>query len=169
MATPLDWPLTIVVGQYPPPEMDGWLFGKTRGVDDGLLGHHHYLHHDPLWSLPILARLFETIFRSEIVLRDWLESRELFCCTQLILYEWNFQVKRCDIRDGMIDFLPWNFAGGSSTIRMKKSTAVRRVPIPGCWFDISWGRNWRPGKQDIRKSSLAFLRPLSFLTFRMEL
>ena len=142
--------------------MDGWLFGKTRGVDDGLLGHHHYLHHDPLWSLPILARLFETIFRSEIVLRDWLESRELFCCTQLILYEWNFQVKRCDIRDGMIDFLPWNFAGGSSTIRMKKSTAVRRVPIPGCWFDISWGRNWRPGKQDIRKSSLAFFETIIF-------
>ena len=113
LATPLDWPLTIVVGQYPPPEMDGWLFGKTRGVDDGLLGHHHYLHHDPLWSLPILARLFETIFRSEIVLRDWLESRELFCCTQLILYEWNFQVKRCDIRDGMIDFLPWNFAAAA--------------------------------------------------------
>ena len=165
LATPLDWPLTIVVGQYPPPEMDGWLFGKTRGVDDGLLGHHHYLHHDPLWSLPILARLFETIFRSEIVLRDWLESRELFCCTQLILYEWNFQVKRCDIRDGMIDFLPWNFAGGSSTIRMKKSTAVRRVPIPGCWFDISWGRNWRPGKQDIRKSSLASFETIIFSHF----
>ena len=167
MATPLDWPLTIVVGQYPPPEMDGWLFGKTRGVDDGLLGHHHYLHHDPLWSLPILARLFETIFRSEIVLRDWLESRELFCCTQLILYEWNFQVKRCDIRDGMIDFLPWNFAGGSSTIRMKKSTAVLKARAHP-WLLV---RYLMRTELETCKAGYPWLllRPLSFLTFRTEL